>query len=69
MAGILRVGNIPDPDAVAADTLAQLEGATLWLTTSGDPEPLRRAAERAIDITVLSPIARPGRLNGSWKKR
>ncbi|MBV1830811.1 TetR/AcrR family transcriptional regulator [Komagataeibacter sp. AV436] len=50
MAQILRLGGIPDPDAVAADTLAQLEGATVWITTSGDVTPLHRAAESACRI-------------------
>lgn len=50
MAQILRVGGIPDPDAVAADILAQLEGTTLWITTSGDVMPLRRAAQKAREI-------------------
>ncbi|MDT8872991.1 hypothetical protein RAA17_22555 [Komagataeibacter rhaeticus] len=50
MAQILRVGGIPDPDAVAADILAQLEGTTLWITTSGDVMPLHRAAQKAREI-------------------
>ncbi|NVN37747.1 TetR/AcrR family transcriptional regulator [Komagataeibacter swingsii] len=59
MAQILRAGEIPDPDAVAADTLAQLEGATLWITTSGDMAPLRRAVEKAHGIATLSLISSP----------
>lgn len=47
MAEILRIGHIPEPTAVAADTLAQLEGATLWITTPGDMMPLRRVVDKA----------------------
>ncbi len=54
MAGILDAGKVCEPAAVAEDILAQLEGATLWIATSGDMTPLRRAAERACDIAILS---------------
>jgi len=50
MVGILEAGTISEPASVAADTLAQLEGATLWITTEGDMEPLRHAVERALRI-------------------
>ncbi|BCK76652.1 tetR family transcriptional regulator [Acetobacter aceti NRIC 0242] len=50
MAGILEAGKISEPVSVATDTLAQLEGATLWITTEGDMEPLRHAVERALRI-------------------
>ncbi|NVN03252.1 MULTISPECIES: TetR/AcrR family transcriptional regulator [Asaia] len=50
MAGILEAGKISEPASVAMDTLAQLEGATLWITTEGDMEPLRHAVERALRI-------------------
>jgi len=50
MAGILKAGTISEPASVAADTLAQLEGATLWITTEGDLEPLRHAVERAVRV-------------------
>ncbi|MCH4024711.1 MAG: TetR/AcrR family transcriptional regulator [Acetobacter fabarum] len=50
MAGILDAGTIFEPASVAADTLAQLEGATLWITTEGDMEPLRHAVERALRV-------------------
>ncbi|MFT9165140.1 MAG: TetR/AcrR family transcriptional regulator [Komagataeibacter saccharivorans] len=54
MARILRVGGIHDPDAVAADTLAQLEGATLWITTSGDMTSLHPASANACQIATRS---------------
>lgn len=54
MAGILEAGKISEPASVAEDILAQLEGATLWITTSGDMTPLHRAAERACEIAILS---------------
>ncbi|WP_456304282.1 LmrA/YxaF family transcription factor [Acetobacter persici] len=50
MAGILDAGEVSEPVSVATDTLAQLEGATLWITTEGDMEPLRHAVERALCI-------------------
>ncbi|GAA4488157.1 TetR/AcrR family transcriptional regulator [Gluconacetobacter asukensis] len=53
MADILRLGGIPQPDSAAADILAQLEGATLWITTSGDVEPLRRAVKSASRLDVF----------------
>lgn len=59
MAGILEAGKISEPASVAADTLAQLEGATLWITTSGDVTPLCRAAERACRIAILSSASLP----------
>lgn len=39
---------MPEPDAreLAEDTIADLEGATLWLALEGDHRPLARAAER-----------------------
>ncbi|AFW02826.1 transcriptional regulator [Gluconobacter oxydans] len=54
MAGILEAGEVSEPAAVAEDILAQLEGATLWIATSGDMTPLHRAVERACGIAVLS---------------
>lgn len=54
MAGILDAGEVSEPAAVAEDILAQLEGATLWIATSGDMTPLRRAVERACEIAILS---------------
>ncbi len=50
MTGILDAGTISEPASVAADILAQLEGATLWITTESDMEPLRHAVERALRI-------------------
>lgn len=69
MAQILRAGDISDPNAVAADTLAQLEGATLWITTSGDVTPLRRAAEKACEIAAQSLIPSPHLKIQERKKR
>jgi TetR/AcrR family transcriptional regulator, transcriptional repressor for nem operon len=50
MTGILRRGDVSRPEAVASDTLAQLEGATLWIVTAGDRAPLRRAERRALAV-------------------
>ncbi|EHH67125.1 putative HTH-type transcriptional regulator yjgJ [Gluconobacter morbifer G707] len=69
MAQILQAGDIPDPDAVAADTLAQLEGATLWITTSGDVAPLRRVAEKAREIATSSLLSSPPLNKQERKKR
>ncbi|BCI65751.1 MULTISPECIES: TetR/AcrR family transcriptional regulator [Acetobacter] len=53
MAGILDAGEVSEPAAVAEDILAQLEGATLWIATSGDMTPLHRAVERAFEIAIF----------------
>ncbi|GEB36658.1 hypothetical protein GLI01_06930 [Gluconacetobacter liquefaciens] len=50
MAGILRAGGRETPDDDAADALAQLEGATLWIATHGDRRVLRRARERLLAL-------------------
>ncbi|MFP2872485.1 TetR/AcrR family transcriptional regulator [Acetobacter tropicalis] len=50
MTRILRVGKITSPAETAADTLAQLEGATLWIATEGDNRPLKRAVRRALKL-------------------
>ncbi|MDN7355739.1 TetR/AcrR family transcriptional regulator [Acetobacter senegalensis] len=50
MTRILQVGKITSPAAIAADTLAQLEGATLWIATEGDNRPLKRAVRRALKL-------------------
>ncbi|GBQ20447.1 TetR family transcriptional regulator [Gluconacetobacter sacchari DSM 12717] len=57
MAGILDAGKVSEPASVAADTLAQLEGATLWITTEGNMAPLRHAVERA--LRVADPEGKP----------
>lgn len=58
MTRILRSGKIAPPAATAADTLAQLEGATLWIATEGDNRPLKRAVRRALHLA--GPVRRCG---------
>lgn len=50
IAAILEPGlGVEEAQTVAADTLARLEGATLWLATTGDPRPMQRAVKALID--------------------
>jgi AcrR family transcriptional regulator len=49
IAAILAPGlGAEEAQLVAADTLARLEGATLWLATTGDARPMRRAVEALV---------------------
>ncbi|MCE0744695.1 TetR/AcrR family transcriptional regulator [Acetobacter sicerae] len=62
MIRILRAGKIASPAAIAADTLAQLEGATLWIATEGDSRPLKRAVRRALQLA--GPVRGHGKKSG-----
>ncbi|PIC00998.1 TetR/AcrR family transcriptional regulator [Caulobacter sp. X] len=50
LAAILTSGGMPagQADATAADAIARLEGATLWLATMNDEAPMRRALAELI---------------------
>lgn len=66
MIAILRAGGRENPESEAADALAQLEGATLWITTEGDISVLRRTRER---LLALTGTGREKRLSGAGRRR